>query len=306
MLQAERRARSGGPLVPTADNELEGEEEDVEALEKPGAPARALNAVIPIGAVLAFMLWSILDTGGSALNDGWASLESWKKVFDTAADDIGSILFSSALAGSAVAVLLALGQKILSLKESLQSYFGGIWALAGAAAILILAWAIKSVCDDVGTGTAMVALVGDSISPIWLPLAIFLLSGVVAFSTGTSWGTMALVLPIAAPLAADLSGETLVVLACLGSVLDGAIWGDHCSPISDTTVLSSTACGCPHLAHVKTQLPYACLAMVAAGGAGYFGVVAGLPIILCYVVGLGILVGGMYLFGEKTSPVTQA
>ena len=112
-----------------------------------------------------------------------------------------------------------------------------------------------------------------------MPLVIFLLSGVVAFSTGSSWATMALVLPIAAPLSATISGEPLVVFACLAAVLDGAIWGDHCSPISDTTILSSTASGCPHLAHVKTQLPYATLAMVAAGLVGYVGVTAGAPVL---------------------------
>lgn len=299
MLHAENRARRGGPLIPPDPGMNPSEApEKIEALEKPGAPARALNAIIPIGSVLAFMLWSILDAGGGALSGGWFSLEAWKLVFDTASDDIGSILFTSALAGSGVAIALAVGQGILSVREAIESYVGSIWHLAGAAAILILAWSIKSVCDDVGTGTAMVTLVGDSIAPLWLPLSIFFLSGVVAFSTGTSWGTMALVLPIAAPLAVELSGETLVVLACLGSVLDGAIWGDHCSPISDTTVLSSTASGCPHLAHVKTQIPYATLAMSAAGLAGYVGVVAGVPIVLCYLLGFGMLAGGLYLFGK--------
>ena len=163
--------------------------------------------------------------------------------------------------------------------------------------------AIKAVCDDLGTGQAIVALVGNSVSPVLLPLVVFLLSGVIAFSTGSSWATMALVLPIAAPLAAQTSGEPLIVLACLGAVLDGAIWGDHCSPISDTTVLSSTATGCPHLAHVRTQLPYAFLAMTAAGLAGYLGVTAGLPTGMAYVIGILFMVGALYVFGRKTDAV---
>ena len=217
-----------------------------------------------------------------------------------AGDDIGTILLGSSLVGTGVVMVLALGRGLLTGREALGTYFTGVKTLSEAAAVLILAWAIKSVCDDLGTGQAIVALVADSISPILLPLAVFLLSGVIAFSTGSSWATMALVLPIAAPLAADLSGETLVVLACLGAVLDGAIWGDHCSPISDTTVLSSTATGCPHLAHVRTQLPYATLAMVAAGGVGYLGVTAGLPTGLGYLLGILLMVAALYLFGHRT------
>ena len=162
----------------------------------------------------------------------------------------------------------------------------------------MLAWAIKGVCDDLGTGIALVGIVGDSLPALFLPVAIFLLSGLVAFCTGTSWGTMALVLPIAAPLSVTLSGDTLIVLACMGAVLDGAIWGDHSSPISDTTILSSTSTGCPHLAHVRTQLPYATLAMVAAGLFGYVGAAAGLPIWLSYLGGFGVLLGGLYGFGQ--------
>ncbi|MCA9539690.1 MAG: hypothetical protein KC620_12425, partial [Myxococcales bacterium] len=169
------------------------------------------------------------------------------------------------------------------------AYVLGMRALFEAAAVLILAWSIKSVCDGLGTGMAIVALIGEGLPPMWIPLTVFVLSGAIAFSTGTSWGTMALILPIAAPLAATLSGEPLIVLACLGAVLDGAIWGDHCSPISDTTVLSSTASGCPHLAHVRTQLPYASLAMIAAGLTGYLGVVIGLPVWLGYLAGIGLM-----------------
>ena len=86
-------------------------------------------------------------------------------------------------------------------------------------------------------------------------------------------------------------------------VLDGAIWGDHCSPISDTTVLSSTATGCPHVAHVKTQIPYALLAMAAAGVAGYLGIALGAPIWIAYLSGIGILIGGLLAFGGNPEEV---
>ena len=312
MYTAERRARTGGPLIPV-DDDSNAPDSTPDAIEKPDIPYRAWNAVLPIGSVLAMTLGWIVCVGTANGDVSLTSLSGWKSVFDTASDDIGHILLMSALFGSVVAIALALIQRLLSVREAGSAYFTGISTLAEAAAILILAWAIKEVCSDLGTGMTLVALIGDSLSGMILPLVIFLLSGAVAFSTGTSWGTMALVLPIAAPLSVSLSGEPLIVLACMGAVLDGAIWGDHCSPISDTTILSSTATGCPHLAHVKTQLPYATLAMVAAGLAGYFGVAAGLPIGLAYCVGLTIMAVGLFIFGrnsnhedmESSSPQTE-
>ena len=113
---------------------------------------------------------------------------------------------------------------------------------------------------------------------------------------------MALMLPIAAPLSVEISGDTVIVLASLAAVLDGAIWGDHCSPISDTTVLSSAASDCPHLDHVKTQAPYAILAMVAACSAGYIFITFVGITWVTYPLGLIILVSGIYLLGQSPQP----
>ncbi len=151
--------------------------------------------------------------------------------------------------GSALAIGLSLVQGLLTPKEVVTSYCKGLGTLFEACAILILAWVIKNVCDDFSTGLALVGMVGDSLPAVALPVVVFVLAGVVAFSTGTSWGTMGLLLPVAAPLATALSGELPIILACMGAVLDGAIWGDHCSPISDTTVLSSTADETASIAH---------------------------------------------------------
>ncbi len=297
MLAAERRARSGGPLAP--DGSVEKEPVSV---TKAGVPARAGNAILPIGAVLLVTVGFILGAGtGPMASFSPLSLGDWKVVFDNAGGDIALILLAAALVGSAVAFTLALGQRLLSGREAVSAYTDGMKTLAEAAAVLIAAWAIKSVCDGLSTGLTIVALIGDGLPPLWIPLTVFLMSGVIAFSTGTSWGTMALVLPIAAPLSATLSGEPLIVLASLGAVLDGAIWGDHCSPISDTTVLSSTASGCPHLAHVRTQLPYATLAMLAAGAWGYLGVAGGLPLLAAYGLGLVTMVAVMLIFGRSAT-----
>lgn len=298
MLKAERRVRSGGPVAPPTGDES-GEE--LRALEKPGVPPRWFNAVIPVASVLLFILIRILVVGGDApaADVSAFSLDYWRAVFTQASDDISGILFSASLLGSAIAIALAVSQKLLTPKEAVSSYGSGLKSLLEAGAILVLAWVTKELCDDLGTGLALVGLIGDSLSVLFLPLVVFLLSGAIAFSTGTSWGTMALVLPVAAPLAVIMSGDPLVFIICMGAVLDGAIWGDHCSPISDTTVLSSTACGCPHVAHVKTQLSYALVSMGAAGTTGYLGYSAGWPIAASYAVGTLMMFGVLLIFGDN-------
>ncbi|MEC9464794.1 MAG: Na+/H+ antiporter NhaC family protein [Myxococcota bacterium] len=299
MARAEWRARSGGGVVA---EDVEVDDAESASIAKEGTPPRWYNAVIPIAVVLGFIFVRILAVGGSAV-EGTVDvfdLDHWRHIFDRASDDIGAILFGGSLLGSLVAMTLAQVQGLLTVGETLDAYRGGIFSLLEAGAILILAWVIKNVCDDIGTGMALVGLLGDGLSPLMIPLVVFLLAGVVAFATGTSWGTMALVLPVAAPLSVIITGgDPLIFVLCMGAVLDGAIWGDHCSPISDTTVLSSTATGCPHMEHVKTQLPYALASMVAAGSAGYVGYAAGWPIGACYGVGLVLLVGALLIFGDN-------
>jgi len=296
MYQAEMRTRNGGSVIPDGSHDSNSGLTD---LARQDIPHRALNAVIPISAVLCAIVASILWVGHQSGPIQLDSVMGWKELFDRAADHIQTILFGASLFGSIIAICLALSQRLLSFKESMSAYVSGVRTLWEAVAILILAWGIKNVCSDVGTGHALIALIGDSIPSMVLPVAIFLLAGLIAFSVGSSWATMALVLPIAAPLSADLSGgDYLIVMASLGAVLDGAIWGDHCSPISDTTILSSTATGCPHLAHVKTQLPYATLAMIAAASVGYLGVTAGLPLVLAYLAGPLLMLGGLLIFGR--------
>ncbi|MEE2787765.1 MAG: Na+/H+ antiporter NhaC family protein, partial [Myxococcota bacterium] len=297
MYQAEVRARRGGPLVM---NHTETADEAPTALEKPGVTPRAINAVLPIAAVLIGILGSIYVIGtGQHPSISLADLSDWKLLFDAGGASIGSILFGAAGGGVVVAFILAATQRLLTPVEMVGAFFSGMRTLFEAAAILVLAWAIKKVCEDVGTGNYIVALIGADFPSTLLPVLIFALSGIVAFSTGTSWGTMALVLPISASLSVTLSDNPFIVMACMAAVLDGAIWGDHCSPISDTTILSSTATGCPHIDHVRTQLPYAMLAMLAAGLAGYLGVGLGLSTWLSYGFGFSLLVAGLLLFGRN-------
>ena len=136
----------------------------------------------------------------------------------------------------------------------------------GAILVLFFAWTINTIVSDMQTGKFLSSLVSNSISIGFLPVLLFVLSAVMAFSTGTSWGTFGIMLPIAASIA--VNADPSLLLPCLSAVMAGAVCGDHCSPISDTTILSSTGASCNHIDHVTTQLPYALLVAVSSA-AGY-------------------------------------
>ncbi len=157
------------------------------------------------------------------------------------------------------------------------------------------------------TGAFLSGLVGDKLSPVWLPTIVFLLASFVAFSTGTSWGTMGIVMPLIIPMVYGvLSGSEVEVapdhpifLASVAGVLAGAIFGDHCSPISDTTVLSSQASGCDHVAHVRTQLPYAALVAVVSVLFGTLPIGFGVPVWLTLPAGVIALVVALRVLGKR-------
>ncbi|MEE2961369.1 MAG: Na+/H+ antiporter NhaC family protein [Myxococcota bacterium] len=289
MLKAERRARQGqvhpDPDFQNKNTQVMGQ-------------GSYWDAVLPVLSIIGWLLYQVGKFGESDLGYG---LDFWRIAFSGASDATAGFLLESSLVGSALTFILAMRHKNLSLIEAVKSYATGAGNLLGAGLVLILAWVLKDVCDSVGTGMGIVSLVGETLPPIVLPATVFVLAGGVAFCTGTSWGTMAIVLPVAVPLAVSLTGEAMYVIICLGAVLDGAIFGDHCSPISDTTVLSSTATDCPLLDHVKTQLPYAFTAMVAAVAAGYVGYAANWPLGACYAVGLVIILVVLSVFGEDPS-----
>lgn len=146
----------------------------------------------------------------------------------------------------------------------------GAQSMKSAIIVLLFAWCIGAVISDLETGTYLASFVGEQITPQMLPLILFLIAGVMAFATGTSWGTFGIMLPIAGDMAA--ATEISLMLPLLAAVLAGAVFGDHCSPISDTTILSSTGAGCDHIEHVRTQLPYALLvALISAFGFAVLG-----------------------------------
>ncbi|MFI2810335.1 MULTISPECIES: Na+/H+ antiporter NhaC family protein [Microbulbifer] len=222
--------------------------------EKTSKP-RAVNMLLPILVLVLAMPASLWITGNGEIFAGSGST---------------SVLWAS-LAGLAVISVLVLAQRIMKLDELSHTWMEGAGRMLPLAVILVLALALGSVSKTLGTGDYVAGMVGDAI-PLWLlPLVIFLVSGLIAFSVGSSWGTFSIMLPIAIPVASALGAEPALFVA---AVLSGGIFGDHSSPISDTTIVSSLASGTEHIDHVRTQLPYALQAgAISAAGFVLLGVV---------------------------------
>jgi len=180
-----------------------------------------------------------------------------------------------------VAIVMYLLQRVAPVAEIMDSFLGGARMMVYATLILISAWSIKQVCDELGTAPYIVSALEGVLSPLMLPILTFIVSCFVSLFTGTSWGTMGIVVPIVIPLAVSVGAPLPIVIS---SVLTGAVMGDHCSPISDTTIMSSTFSGSDHMDHVKTQFPYSLLVTLVA--------------IFCYLIaGMGISVYLVLLVG---------
>ncbi|GAA5508228.1 Na+/H+ antiporter NhaC family protein [Novipirellula caenicola] len=194
------------------------------------------------------------------------------------------------------------------LKTLAMGTLRGGWQMMPAMIILWLAWALSGMTgeDALQTGDYLSSLLSDRLDPRALPTVVFALAGFVAFSTGTSWGTMAILTPLSVTLSLDLAPSGgpggAICLATTGSVLAGAIFGDHCSPISDTTVLSSRACGCDHLQHVRTQMPYAITVALVCVAMGSIPAVLGVSPWICLIMGTVALAVIVRFVGKHPTP----
>ena len=265
-------------------------------------------AIVPIALCLATVLIFLAGTG-------WAGVElsgnvSWSM---GSIEVLGAGNPYIALTAGGVAGLLAslfLPRRLATTAWSTlrRGAIGGTMQMLPAMVILWFAWALTSVCNGLRTGDYLAAVVFDHMTPLILPSVVFLVAGGIAFATGTSWGTMGLLTPLVVQLAVEIassedSGVAItqhpLVLGTTGAVLAGAIFGDHCSPISDTTILSSRSSGCDHLAHVSTQWPYAMLAgIVAVASQTLITILGGSPW-LWIGLGGGVLVMWVRVFGRS-------
>ncbi|MFN3597930.1 MAG: Na+/H+ antiporter NhaC family protein, partial [Rubricoccaceae bacterium] len=263
MLRAERRARQTGQLFRPDSSIASTEAEADQFAPPPGAPQRLVNAVLPIGVLVAGVLGGLYLTGVSALAESGDPV-TFRNVL-AEANSYTAMMWGS-LAAVVTAVALAVGQRILTLEQAVEAWYGGMRTMLLAIVILVLAWALSGVNDTLGTAEFLVSALSDRLHFGLVPAIVFLLAAATAFATGSSWGTMGILMPLVIPLAwGVLSADgphtaaeySHILYSTVAAVLGGAVWGDHCSPISDTTILSSLASQCDHIDHVRTQLPYA-------------------------------------------------
>ncbi|MCC2249492.1 MAG: Na+/H+ antiporter NhaC family protein [Bacillota bacterium] len=250
----EQRAIQTGELLNPKQDRVPGDLTDTFAAHTDG---KIYHLLVPIGVLILATVVSMLVTGANA-SDGNVSIIS---IF--ANTNVNLSLFI----GGTIAVLTSFVFHGLQRKPKSNAgkiIVEGLKTMLPAIYILLLAWTIGSVIGTLKTGEYLAQIVDNaSISPAWLPLLFFLIAGFMALATGTSWGTFGIMLPIAAEV--TVITDISMLLPSMAAVLAGSVFGDHCTPISDTTILSSTGAGANHIDHVLTQLPYAILAAVSAG-----------------------------------------
>jgi tetracycline resistance efflux pump len=257
MAKAEKRARTTGRLLsenakPMLSNEL------TKVKPKAGVPLRAINMIIPILTMVLMMPVMLSVTGWEAAveaNPGSGGFQIFSSAIGLGSGSTS--VLTSVITALAVSFVLFKIQRLLTFKEMVESTLKGISELMPLALLMMLAFAISAVCKSLGTGIYISELAKDLVSPALIPFIVFVLSGFIAFSTGTSWGTFAIMISIAVPMAQQLDVNVYLTIA---AALGGGVFGDHSSPISDTTIISSMASASDHIDHVKTQMPYAFVA----------------------------------------------
>ena len=313
MHKAAVRAHEKGQVTdPKTDSSLMNQENSF-MLPKEGIKYSIYNAIVPIFvliivAIVGFYMNGVSGMEGKALdalNEDPYSFTSIREAFGAA--DASIVIFEAALFASIVAIAMGLKQKIFNLHEAIETWVFGVKALVITAVILILAWSLSSVMKELGTAAYLVSILSDSTPQFILPTVIFILGSIISFSTGTSYGTMGILMPLTIPLASAIGIHTGLegidlhnyIVLNVGAVLTGAIFGDHCSPISDTSILSSMATSCNHMDHIATQLYYALFVGFVAIVCGYLPAAFGVPVYILLPLGLCIIFLTLRFYGKK-------
>ena len=254
MARAEKRARETGKLIRDGAQLLVSEE-TIAMPVKQGVKPRPVNMIVPLVAMVLMVPLGLLITGNGRIEQGSGS----------------TAVFWAVLMGVFVAAVLYKAQKIFSLKEILDLVMKGMGGLIPMGLLMVFAFTMGATCKMMGTGPYVANLATAAIHPVFIIPLVFLVACFISFATGTSWGTFAIMIPIAVPLALNMD---LNLALMVSAVMGGGVFGDHCSPVSDTTIISSMATACDHIDHVDTQLPYAftaaSLALVFYLGMSYF------------------------------------
>lgn len=250
MAKAEKRARETGKVIGDEAKPLLGKEIEQIQPKEGTKPSLFINFLAPALIIIGITLGTYIVTGSAKTLEG----------------------FVAAVAFQFVSMLI---QKMGSVVELIETAVEGIKGIISAVLILALAYSLNAISKELGTADFVISVTKSWITPTLLLLFTFLVTAFIAFFTGTSWGTYAIVTPIVIPLAFELTGgvATNLVYASIAAVMGGGCFGDHCSPLSDTTILSSLGAGSDHVDHVKTQLPYS---LTVAGVSAVFYVILGI------------------------------
>ncbi|WP_195237446.1 Na+/H+ antiporter NhaC family protein [Romboutsia sp. 1001285H_161024_C4] len=307
MREAQIKARSVNKNNNNSNN-VSNDNSDLEPKE--GIKLSSWNAIIPIGTLIIAALISFYYSGYTAamnsdnqnliqlFTNSPYSFDAIREAFSGA--DASVALFQSALFASIVGIVLGVSKNILTISEAIDAWIDGMKGLIMTGVILILAWSLSSVIKELGTAKYLVTLLSGTLPNFLLPSVVFILGAIISFATGTAYGTMGILMPLAIPLAHSINPEMSFIVASTSAVLTGAIFGDHCSPISDTTIMSSMGAGCNHIDHVNTQMPYALFTAVITVLFGYIPAGLGIPVYIVLPIALLATFIGIHVLGKKT------
>ena len=306
MKKAEQEARARKDSEPIKALEAPGFDE-IQPVE--GVKLTVWNAIIPIGTLVIGALisfyWSGYTTILSGENQALITLMktaplSFNGIFEALSASNASVaLFQAALLASIVAILMAVLERIMTIEQAISEWVNGMKSIAITGVILLLAWSLGGVIGNIGTADYLAIVLKGTI-PYWiLPSFIFVLGALISFATGTAYGTMSILMPLTIPLAWAISPDIGFVVTATSGVLTGAIFGDHCSPISDTTILSSMGTSCNHIDHVQTQIYYAIFVAIIAILFGYIPAGFGIAWYICIPVAIIVMYIGLKVIGEK-------
>jgi Na+/H+ antiporter NhaC len=300
MLRAERRSMGEGKLLrdnakPLLDQEL------ANLMPPEGVKSRWYNAIVPIGTMILVLGMGLYTNGRAALGDGQHSLRD----IIGAADSFMVLIWAS-FGGATVAGIMAVVGRVLSIGDTVDAFLVGFKAMIVGIIILTLARSLQIITSDLHTADYIFHVTADILNPRLLPGITFIIAALISFSTGTSFGTMAILIPLVIPLAYIIptnaglpeAAQQAIFLGSIGAILSGAIFGDHCSPISDTTVMSSIASGADHIDHVRTQLPYGLMVASVTFFLGYLPAGFGWNPIVSNLLSLILLIGLVWLLGR--------
>lgn len=315
MYAAQIRAKTTGQIAPMPKSATldTAELEDQFLAPKEDIQIRAFDAIVPVMTLIILAIVGFYFNGFSVLEgEELANARANPLSFETLRSAFGSadssvVLFQAALFAAIVAIFIGVRRKIFNIKEAIETWIYGWKTMIFTIVLLLLAWSLSSIVKDLGTSTFITHLLADKLPEFILPATIFAFASLISFAIGTSYGTMGVLMPLAVPLAFEvaklngLEGEALhhYMVLNISCVLTGAIFGNHCSPISDNVILSSMSAKCDHMEHVRTQIPYALFICAISLFTGYIPVALGLSVWLVLPLNFILITLLLRVIGKK-------